>query len=453
MNRKDFPGAWYADSLPSGEFAVLFQRDRIETHLGRIALPLNDEPLYHRITNVGGFQLAGQGHFAGVTWYWTPNDGWVRKAPACGVSPVIFDALGFLHISDCSIGSQGYRYVAPNGQLISGDTTYGVRHGLNEWTDLSDAQDGSLLIGQEHDGAGAVLWDGSQRRMVEPGACRFIRACKRGDMVSVATWKEGFGAVVLWLTVAELRALPIVTQAQPAPAPAPKPVPTPEPKPVSTPNRLDIVNAVAGQHPELVKLNTKDACGQLTEYIALALHAADPGWGLLSKSAGENNYRGHAVDAVIYQPTQQVIDLMSGAGDRDLLTPQSTAQQRKDFDHDIRVKWSEVGKRAENNWMAPIQPDGSTPVPPPVVAPPVGDDFAALRNEVAALSVKLALLEADHRLLSEHLMSSALNLTDRMNALEQHPAAKSGDAVEVTGSVSLMDVYRGAKVTWAGKIK
>jgi hypothetical protein len=183
---------------------------------------------------------------------------------------------------------------------------------------------------------------------------------------------------------------------------------------VATPNRLDIAKAVAAQHYELVSLNTKDACGQLTEYIAVALHAADPGWGLLSKSAGENNYRGHAVDAVIYQPTQQVIDLMSGAGDRDLLTPTSTADQRKAFDHDIRVKWDEVGKRPDNNWMAPMQPiqvvGPALPPAPPVVTPPVGDDLAALRNEVAALAVRNARLEAKVEALEQTAGSALLRI-------------------------------------------
>lgn len=143
---------------------------------------------------------------------------------------------------------------------------------------------------------------------------------------------------------------------------------------MSTPNDLGIALAVAAQHPELTRLNTSEACGRLVEYIALAMNAHDANWGLLSKAPGEHQFNGHAVDAVIYRATQQVIDLMSGAGDRD---PNSGVPVDEQFD--IRVKWEETGKRDGNNWMAPIAtsvpvpdlpPPPPTQEPPPVVVPP-----------------------------------------------------------------------------------
>ncbi len=55
MTRTPYPGGSYADALPSGEFAVLFVDAYINTHLGIIDLPTDDEPLY--------FGLAGRGVF------------------------------------------------------------------------------------------------------------------------------------------------------------------------------------------------------------------------------------------------------------------------------------------------------------------------------------------------------------------------------------------------------
>jgi hypothetical protein len=356
--------------------------------------------------------------------------------------------------------SQGIRDVRPDGTgsyiVISADGTYAsVVRGYN----FGEYQTrGDLTVGQHGYGIGVLTkvlnaqgkpvdyFFGARFGSVNYG----VHGAQSGSRIAVCAYTEGGSYYQDFTPPYPASPNSGTTAPNPGtPVPQPAPTPKPEPKPVATPNRLDIVIAVAGQHPELVKLNTKDACGLLTEYIAAALHAADPGWGLLSKSAGENNYQGHAVDAVIYRPTQQVIDLMSGAGDRDLLTPQSTAQQRKDFDHDIRVKWSEVGKRADNNWVPPIQ--GSTPVPPPA-PPPVGDDLAALRNEVAALSVKLALAEARITDVDERRAGMFVDAFARLKALEQKPAAHSGDAVEVTGSVSLSDAYGRKKLTWTGKI-
>lgn len=216
MIRHPYPGAQYADArVPDRAFAVLYPMSHLETSIGRITVPLGDEPLYHRIPPTGAVWIAGQAHFGNCTWFYDGKE-WRRFQAACGVSPVIFDLMSHLHISDCSIGSQGWRYVqrdgTPEGRLVTGDATYGPFHGLSEFTDLGD----DLLLGQGNKAAGcpidggAVLRDGAVWRLLEPGACRFIRADRVGDEVSVALWKEGYGAVVCWLTVAELRGLPLL---------------------------------------------------------------------------------------------------------------------------------------------------------------------------------------------------------------------------------------------------
>lgn len=155
---------------------------------------------------------------------------------------------------------------------------------------------------------------------------------------------------------------------------------------MDTPNRLEVAQHIAAQHPDLVQANTTQACGTLIEFIAKALHAEDADWGLLSKSPGEHQFNGHAVDAIIYRKTQQVIDLMSGAGDRD---PDSGVNPQDQFE--IRLKWGLVGKRPNNNWMDPRSdvvvspPDPPTPPDPPAPPTPPSVPVPFIDQEVVDL--------------------------------------------------------------------
>ena len=214
MTRTFYPGAWYADALASGARAVLFPASHIQTHLGRVDLPPADQPLYHRITDVGGtFKIAGQAHHSPRTLEWI-NGTWWDRPPACGVSPVIYDHAGNLHISNCGpVGSQGFRYVADDGRIVTGDQSYGPLHGLSEWSAY-----GGLLIGQGHAAGGCLVWDGTVLRVLEPGDCRFIRVQGHGVNVAISFVKPD-GAVIVQTTIAELRALPKVGTIAPTPPP------------------------------------------------------------------------------------------------------------------------------------------------------------------------------------------------------------------------------------------
>lgn len=224
MIRLEFPGALYADNLPSGEWAVLTS-SHMRTHLGEFELPDSDYPLYHRITAKDGFQIAGQGHTTQVTWHWK-NGEWLRQPVCHGVSGCIFDANGVLHMitppnPGTPVTSQGYRYVSPMGRLVLGDDTKGPRFGLSEYTDLSDDQDGGLMIGQGHKESsgpddGAHVRIEGQLRLLQPSFCQFIRAHRVDELVSIAMWTRRLsdehpdgGALLLWLTLAELKALPL----------------------------------------------------------------------------------------------------------------------------------------------------------------------------------------------------------------------------------------------------
>ena len=226
MQRLVIPGGWYGEALPSGAWAALVPHQGLQSHLGPIPLPPGETfgPGFVRITEVGGFRLAGQAHdtLDPACWEWVAAGAggtWTSYPPPCvGVSPVIYDRGGRLLRSDGAVGSQGYRYVTPANQVISGDATYGPFHGLFEYTALDTP---GLWVGQgATDGSGCQLWDATDPaapvlRQVELGDCRFLRARQAGDQVALA-FMAADGVVLLWTTVAELRALPPVV-APPAP--------------------------------------------------------------------------------------------------------------------------------------------------------------------------------------------------------------------------------------------
>lgn len=220
MIRTVVKNAWYGDHLATGEWCAVTPRVGCFTHLGSVPLPPGEGfgPLFLRCTNlppsIHPFSFAGQAHDT-VTpgaWEWRWGFGWRPLPEWCiGVSPVIYDRLGLLHVSNGSVGSQGYRYVeedgTPQGRIVSGDDSYGPFHGLFEYTDV-----GGLWIGQAaYDGGGAQVWDGTTLRQLELGDRRFIRANRAGDVVALAM-SSPEGVVLLRTTLSELRALPPVVR-------------------------------------------------------------------------------------------------------------------------------------------------------------------------------------------------------------------------------------------------
>lgn len=219
MTRREIPGGAYCDALPSGEYCALVIGSHIETHLGRIPLPPRESygPLFLRCTNVGGFAFAGQAHDTLNPATWEYREGQWRSfpPPCCGNSPIIYDSLGILHTSDCSIGSQGWRYVerdgTPEGRLVTGDATYGPLLGLSEYSAY-----GGLLIGQGHAGGGVLVHDGTVLRVLSRDHGRFVRVQGSSDQVAVSYWGPN-GAVIIHASIAELRALPVAIERVPGP--------------------------------------------------------------------------------------------------------------------------------------------------------------------------------------------------------------------------------------------
>ena len=79
----------------------------------------------------------------------------------------------------------------------------------------------------------------------------------------------------------------------------PAPPEPPEPPPVTGSTPLEVINAVYATGA--YNLATKTGCGMFTEECCRQLGAlwGSPPWGHVAKSAGQNQYNAHAVDAVM----------------------------------------------------------------------------------------------------------------------------------------------------------
>jgi hypothetical protein len=255
MNQQFFPGGWHCRALPGGEYTVLFPGQHVLTHLGPIAFAdPQRQPLYLDLT-ANPFKMAGQS--------WLTNDDriveydgqWTVRSVATGVSPIIYDLTGALRFPTPQTGSQGYRYVAPNGtlagRLVTGDETYAPANGhdLNEWTALPCG----LVIGIRGAAGDQIqVWDGAVHRTLVEGACRFPHAVEGASEIAISTYRltdDGAAvkdAVLTWATEAELRTLP---EWAPPPPPPPDhfgPVSDPDPDNTLVP---DIAAYMAAETP------------------------------------------------------------------------------------------------------------------------------------------------------------------------------------------------------------
>lgn len=222
---KQFPGGWYAEALPGGEYVVTYPdppespsyRNYMTTHLGQIPYGPLGRVLTPRATAVGGFRVAGPLHYDRHVAEYVHGSGWrtITAPLPWGVSTAIYDYPGQLHIASLETfpvtGSQGWRYATRANQLVSGQSTYGPQpYGLYEWTDLGNG----LIIGQGPHG-GLWLWDGEHYRQIASGEVQVIRATCLGDRVGIGYWGRTVPTACIWATVAELRACPIVVPQPP----------------------------------------------------------------------------------------------------------------------------------------------------------------------------------------------------------------------------------------------
>lgn len=404
MTPRLIPGGTSGDFLPSGEFAVGVSNG-VETHLGFKAVePPESGLLYPRVTNVGGFKFAGQGHSDDLreTWLWDGT--WKKQGKSTGTSPVIFDTTGQLLIIRPAPDqtSQGYRQIGPDGHPILGDASYQVWNGLNEYTNLGDG----LYIGQgNRDGSGVCVWDGNVLRQLTPGITTFVRANRNGDMVAIAYTKPE-GVWLVTTTMSALRTLPLLNAPDKVPGPIVISAPEKEPlkevsmaEPLSS-SVLSIVGRYVqkfpipqGAGPEDFDPVNNGASSRFEDkargwVLGLAeqvrFETGDARWGVKNAGGG----RPQSKDSLTFNGPRLVnYDMLSGVGTgHPVLVGQPGGEDITGQTFIPVFPVDHLGSGAGHT--EPIPTPSSPQALPPVAAPPV--DFKPIVDAIAALAKDIA---------------------------------------------------------------
>jgi hypothetical protein len=335
-----FPGAWYGDALPSGEFAVLVPGKPLQTHAGPVALPEEDKafgPTFLKISPTKdrffGCKHAGVGAPVLFEYLFLPRQWWAHPT---ATGRAVYDTHG--NILDTLPAGYGY-FDTDLNIPISRIQTYEQKFGLNNWCKV-----GSLYIGQGHDDGGVlVVLPGSIPRVLDTGPCSEINAHRDGDAVAITYRNDGVGILLWQTTLAELGALPLKGE------PPPPPPPPPEPKPVPERKHFDVVQRVAAT---LLYEQTLAYAWKLTTGVAWALR--DEGCGLHQRPAGGENVMPvgdefYGASRVMY-PDGELYKVVSDAGDGG----------------ENGAQWSREEPIDPSRYRPAIEPAGSTaPTPEP----------------------------------------------------------------------------------------
>lgn len=283
-------GAWYTDVLQLSEyFAALFSQQNIKFNAGlELSLPGHLDVLYLRYHHNGSnYFVAGQQQDSGNCVISLLGN-WTNLGPTHGISPVAFygnnlfvvrsgnliEVYDLTNLSkspsriEMQVGVNGIRFVTTT-KIWTGDETYDGSQtpwNLAEWTLLEGSP--NIYIGQGYNG-GAIAYfeDDQSRHVVETGDCKWIRAYRDGDNISVAIVKQPENrAKVAWLTVQELRALPLESGEVPVPPPDGD-------KTMELPKYAhDVVVQLYNKYPELANGND-DQRRELTHRIVQTINA------------------------------------------------------------------------------------------------------------------------------------------------------------------------------------
>lgn len=428
-------GKGYGDAWPGGPWI----------HSGNLPAGLGAELLYFCVSQDG--RIVGQTGPENHARYWNGSK-WFGLGVAPGTSVAAFHPTnGRVYVSGADgirvyerdgtevpgervgaeaprpfipgyAGSQGIRWIDPDGTVHTGDSTYSGPP-LWEWTRI-----GNIRVGQggpnAKDEGVRVIGADDVLRALNHDVARFIRVHQVVDRISICYLRETDGANVRILaSEAELLAAAPVVSAPPV-QPPPLPVDPPkEPKPVSFPNHLDIVQRERAKYP--LSSLTEEQCFRVTNAVASDPAVKADGWGLTKAPAGGSGFivngQNYRLDKLCH-PSGFINDILSD-------TPGAAGAQ-----------WGPNADSNGNpsNWAPAVALDGQSqpPVQPPAQQPaqPQSVDLQPLKDQIAALEA-------------------------RLSALEQKPAADDWHGglvdVTVTGSVSWTDALYGRKVTWSGK--
>lgn len=170
---------------------------------------------------------------------------------------------------------------------------------------------------------------------------------------------------------------------------------------MSIPNRFDIVQQVHLANPHLIQENTRKTITEFLWRVVAKLAQADPRFGFLSKSPGENGTEipgvGRvALDALCYQGEHPSVDIVVAAGDG----PGSGG-----------IGWSEDPHRRTSNLWVQAVPFPGTPQPPPPDPPAPGD--------IAEITKRIRELEAEIKALDDKISGAALDSAEAMVLAKQ----------------------------------
>lgn len=221
--RLPLDGCWYGEAYGtaqapgycvspiSGEYVITESGDQSTTPYGGL--------LYTR-GRQGRFAGQSALGFGNVERVWPIGPAIVGNG--YGTNTVLYLRDGTLAQGAPQFGSQGLRYQADDGRIVTGDESHlSPDHLLADYSEMV-----GVRIGQNQNGPGALVQflPGSTLRLLEPGDCQFIRVNYYADSDSFA-----IGIVKLpeerwvgyWLTRAELAALPVFQPEQPPMPPIP----------------------------------------------------------------------------------------------------------------------------------------------------------------------------------------------------------------------------------------
>jgi hypothetical protein len=174
-------------------------------------------------------------------------------------------------------------------------------------------------------------------------------------------------------------------------------------------------------------LTTKEGCSLFTRDVAAHLYGFDANFGELLKSAGRTHAidplgRRVAVDAILYRPTGQAVDVI-GSSASPKAKPSWTVDQPRYTDKD---------------WAIPARAGGGTgttepPAPPPPPPPPATDpEVDTLKEVVSAIiraiedlskdlsNVRVAIAALDERLATEETKKLTLTATGSTGRMFGH---------------------------------
>ena len=391
MKRTDLQGQWYCDALPTGQYvAVPFEAGGvIKTAHGWTWLPGQPiERLLYVALAPDGVQFGGVGNASDRAWRWD-GQRWHDHGLAFGPQAVLFDSRNGMMVVK-QPPAHGWRYLDANGQPVTCTETYhDPARQIWQYTDFGDlviAQGGGE-IGLGHDPL-IALYQG-RRILIQSGTCRFIKARRDGNQLSIAWVQEDAGrASILWLSLSELLTFPDVSSVPSNPSQPPTPPQNPNTPPMPMPDSL--AADVARVRARVNGLPTPEQLGQMLNEVAW--QHRDKGWGLSRKNGGNRvPFPGGgtiAADILHHKPTDTLWDVFNAAtGDGATAAP---AWGQTEHHHD-----------PDRPWVAPVQPTGGDDgdpgdedqTPAPVPQPPPVCNCAALQAQIDALTDRVVQLE------------------------------------------------------------